>query len=94
VYVKGLTSVYVSSPEETLEVMKVGTSNRAIAATSEFLFLFLLFVFFGDLELEIMILFERRHERGEFTESLCDAPDDQPEESQGWLEQIWQALSG
>jgi kinesin family member 5 len=34
VYVKGLREVYVTSPEETMAVMRLGAANRAVSATS------------------------------------------------------------
>ena len=36
VYVKGATERFVSSPEEVLEVIEEGKSNRHVAVTSEF----------------------------------------------------------
>ena len=35
VYVKGATERFVSSPEEVLEVIEEGKSNRHVAVTSE-----------------------------------------------------------
>ena len=34
IYVKGLREVYVTSPEQTMDVMRAGAANRAVGATS------------------------------------------------------------
>lgn len=36
-FVKGATERFVSSPEEVLEVIELGKSNRHVAVTSKFL---------------------------------------------------------
>ena len=82
--------VYVSSPEETLMVMKEGTSNRAIAATSEWHWSFEQFVRNGEWTFPLLC----RHERREFQKSFSHGLGDQSEEFEGWIKQVRKAVPG